>query len=50
MYSSLFVLNNMNIGSLYFGDLIPHDLSDFVRACQMVSIDILKVYKGVLDG
>ncbi len=50
MYSSLYVLNNMNIGSMYFGEAVPPDIHDFVVACHKVSIGILKIYKEALNG
>jgi hypothetical protein len=50
MFSSLYVLNNMNIGSMYFPNTVPKDSADFVYGCQKVSIDILKVYREALNG
>lgn len=43
MFSSLYVLNNMNIGSMYFGNCVPIDNADFIDACQNVSIEALKL-------
>jgi hypothetical protein len=44
MFSSLYVLNNMNIGSMYFGETVPIDVHTFVDACQEVSIKALNIY------
>jgi hypothetical protein len=44
MFSSLYVLNNMNISSMYFNACVPIDVASFVDACQRVSLFVLKAY------
>jgi hypothetical protein len=44
MYGSLYVLNNMNLNSVYFGDVVSADYLDFAEACREVSIAPLKKF------
>jgi hypothetical protein len=46
LYSSLYVLNNMNIASMYYGATVPPDIQNFVDACHEVSISALNVFIG----
>jgi len=42
MFTSLHVLSNMNINSMYFGSTVPNGYKSFVTACQRVSMRLLK--------
>ena len=47
-FTSLYVLANMNINSMYFGEIITNKTTDFVDACQNVSAEFLSAYAGIV--
>ena len=46
-FSSLYVLSNMNINSMYFSEIISRDSYDFISACQSVSAEFLAAAAGL---
>lgn len=46
-FSSLYVLSNMNINSLYFYKVLTYEFRDFVCACQTVSAGFLGFAAGL---
>ncbi len=46
-FSSLYVLSNMNIQSMYFSDVYSIHTDDFIAACQKVSAEFLATAVGI---
>ncbi len=47
LFGSLYVLNNMNINSMYFAQCLPPEPGNFVEACRIVSAKALEAHNSV---